>query len=196
MKRMKKPLLLTTAALLGTLFSTPALLPTATTAQAVQYKAQSAIPPILGLPTGARIHTKGLAEGKMQFVQATGTALLIDQQITLNSFGRTAVEQAMGKKLSSKSNNVKFRFEVRKQGSGFQYSLFDKGNNQLLLSGPVTVSVAANSATHQELEFKAPVVRMYVDIRKGSADAKQISGKATFGIGVVPVPGSLTFQKY
>ena len=62
----------------------------------------------------------------------------------------------------------------------------------MLLHGPVKVLVGPTAGTHQELEFKATIVKMNVVIDKN----KTMSGKAKFSVGVVPVPGSLDFTEY
>lgn len=154
------------------------------------------IPALLSLKQDSWIQTTGLASGKMQFTHLSGSIMQIHQDITLTGIGRAAVEKVVGltgNKLSSKSNTVAFRFEVKKLPNGtFEYSLFDRGNNQLLLSGPVKVLIAKNTSTLQELEFKAPIVKMTVIIEQ----EKAMQGKASFSIGVIPVPGSLDFTHY
>ncbi len=159
-------------------------------------KQQSTLPAMLGMPKGSQIRTSGLAKGTMVFTQGSSQAITMEQDITLNSFARKAIEQLVEQKLSSPTNNVKFRFEVKKEKSGFTYHLFDRGNNKLLIEGPVTVYLGANTATHQEVEFRAPIARMKVTVKKASASANQINGTASFGIGPVPVPGSLSFHLY
>lgn len=165
-------------------------------AHAAAMKEQTQLPVLLSMPKGSRIRTSGLAKGTMLFTQSGSQAITMEQDITLNSLARKAIEQLVEKKLSSPDNNVKFRFEVKKTKSGFAYHLFDRGNNQLLLEGPIKVYLGANTPTHQEVEFKAPVARMKVIIKKSSATANQIVGTATFGIGPIPVPGSLSFHLY
>jgi len=165
-------------------------------AQAASMKEQSQLPALLGMPKGSKIRTSGLANGTMLFAQSSAQSISMEQDITLNSFARKAIEQLVERKLSSPTNNVKFRFDVKKTNKGFTYHLFDRGNNQLLIEGPVKVFLGANTATHQEVEFKAPIARMKVVVKKASAGASQINGTATFGIGPIPVPGSLSFHLY
>jgi len=194
MKAMVKHFLLLTS-LCGSLLM-PAILPAHTPFQssaqaASKYTEVKQIPALLGLKQGDWIKTGGLATGKMQFTQLSPNHMQMQQEITLNRFARAAIEQVVGQKLSAPTNNVKFRFEVKKQSNGaFTYTLFDQGNNQVLLNGPVKVMVGSgSSARRQELEFKAPLVKMVVVIEPGG------NGQANFAVGVVPVPGSLPFTK-
>ena len=163
-------------------------------AAASKYTEVSRIPALVGLKQGDWIKTGGLATGKMQFTQLGPNHLQIQQQIYLNRFARAAIEQVVERKLSSKTNDVKFRFEVKKQSDGtFSYLLFDQGNNQLLLSGPVKVMVLAGSNSRsQQLEFKAPLVKMNVTIEQAGKDIK---GLAKYYVGPVPVPGSMPFSR-
>lgn len=151
------------------------------------------IPPLLGLDQGTWIQTSGLASGKMHFTALSSSTMHIHQEITLSKFGRAAIDQLMtlsGKKLSSRSNKVIFRFEVNQLANGdFEYILYDSGNNQMLISGPVKVLLGPNNAQHQEVEFKAELVKMTVFLNRGPS----FKGKAAFALGVVPVPGSLNF---
>lgn len=153
----------------------------------------SSIPNLLNLDQGDRIQVKGLANGKMVFSQLSGTVLDMQQDMEFSSIGRTALEKALGKKLSSKGNLVAFRFTVKKSGSGFIYELYDRGNKEMLLNGPVKVLQGASDSNSQNVEFHAPLVRMKVNFQKASANASK--GVAKFSIGPVPVPGGLTFHE-
>lgn len=153
----------------------------------------STIPSLLNLSQGDRIEVKGLASGKMVFSQLSGSVLEMQQDMELSSIGRAAIEKALGKKLSGAGNQVAFRFAVKKSGSGFIYELYDRGNKQMLLNGPVKVLAGPSSATSQEVEFRAPLVRMKVNFAKASANASK--GVAKFSIGPVPVPGGLNFHE-
>lgn len=193
---MLKQLLLSTSLVMAAA-ATPVLpgLSSATHAEAAsKYTEVSQIPALVGLKQGDWIKTGGLATGKMQFTQLGPNHLQIQQQIYLNRFARAAIEQVVERKLSSKTNDVKFRFEVKKQSDGtFSYLLFDQGNNQLLLSGPVKVMVRAGSNSRsQQLEFKAPLVKMNVTIEQAGKDIK---GLAKYYVGPVPVPGSMPFSR-
>jgi hypothetical protein len=157
------------------------------------YTKVSTIPDLLNLELGDRIEVKGLASGKMVFSQLSGAGLELQQDMTLSSIGRTAIEKALGKKLSGSGNKVAFRFTIKKSGSGFAYELFDRGSKQMLLNGPLTVMAGPSSATSQQIEFRAPLVRMKVTFNKASANASK--GAATFSLGPVPVPGSLTYHE-
>lgn len=157
------------------------------------YTQVSTIPNLLNLDQGDRLAIKGLASGKMVFSQLSGTVIELQQDMTLSSIGRAAIEKTLGKKLSGSGNKVAFRFAVKKSGSGFTYELYDRGNKQMLLNGPLTVMVGPSSATSQEIEFRAPIVRMSVSFAKASASASK--GVAKFSIGPVPVPGGLTFHE-
>ncbi len=157
------------------------------------YTQVSKIPDLLNLDKGDHIEIKGLASGKMTFSQLSGTLLEMQQDMTFSSIGRKAIETALEKKLSGSGNKVAFRFTVKKSGSGFVYELFDRGNKEILLSGPLTIMAGPSSATSQEVEFRAPVVRMKVTFNKASASASK--GTAKFSLGPVPVPGGLTFHE-
>lgn len=193
---MLKQLFLSTALMMAAA-ATPVLsgvLPVMQAVAASKYTEVSQIPSLVGLKQGDWIQTSGLATGKMQFTQLGPNHLQIQQQIQLNRFARAAIEQVVERKLSSKTNDVKFRFEVKKQANGtFSYQLFDQGNNQLLLSGPVKVMVGAGSnAKRQDLEFKAPLVKMNVTIEPAGSNIK---GVAKYYVGPVPVPGTMPFSK-
>jgi hypothetical protein len=157
------------------------------------YTQVSTIPDLLNLEQGDRIEVKGLANGKMVFSQLSGTALELQQDMVLSAIGRTAIEKALGKKISGSGNKVAFRFAIKKSGSGFVYELFDRGNKQMLLNGPLTLMAGPSNASSQEVEFRAPLVRMKVNFSKASANAGK--GVAKFSLGPVPVPGSLTFHE-
>ena len=161
---------------------------------AAQYVEVGRIPNLLGLRQGDRIRTDGLAQGEMRFTALTQTSIQMQQQMTLNGFARKAIEQVLGKSLSSRSNAVSFRFVVRQQaGGGFYYSLYDHGNNQLLMEGPVKVkTMSGRQGGPQHLVFEAVLVRMNVTIHKQRG---RVHGQATFALGIVPVPGSLGFVK-
>lgn len=151
------------------------------------------IPNLLGLSQGDWILTQGLAKGKMQFSQLSPSLLRMEQEILLNNFARKAIEQLIEGKLSSSSNNVKFRFEVKEVSAGkFEYSLYDKGNNKLLVKGPVTIKQGKSTSTYQEVEFKATLAKMTVQFRP---EGKRLNGVARFHVGPIPVPGKLTFVK-
>lgn len=163
-------------------------------AEATSYNEVRQIPALVGIKQGDWIKTGGLATGKMQFTQLSPNHLQIQQQIQLNRFARAAIEQVVERKLSSKTNDVNFRFEVKKQSDGsFAYQLFDQGNSQLLLSGPVKVMVASGSnAQRQVLEFRATLVKMQVTIEPAGSNIK---GVAKYFVGPVPVPGNMPFSK-
>ncbi len=179
------------------LFGTAQGLTVTTQAPAAHAKASltqvGAIPDMLNLDKGDRIQVKGLANGKMVFSQLSGTLLEMQQDMVFSKIGRAAVEQAIGRKLSGEGNKVSLRFAVKKVGSGFTYELYDRGNKQMLLDGPVKVFAGPKTATTQRIEFHAPLVRMKVDFAKASAKASK--GVARFSLGPVPVPGSLTFYE-
>lgn len=157
------------------------------------YTQVSTLPDLLNLDQGDRLAIKGLASGTMVFSQLSATGLELQQDMTLSSIGRTAIEKALDKKLSGSGNKVAFRFTIKKSGSGFVYELFDRGNKQMLLNGPLTVLAGPSSATSQEVEFRAPLVRMKVSFQKASANASK--GVAKFSLGPVPVPGGITFNE-
>lgn len=156
-----------------------------------EYAEQKSIPPLLGLQQGDKIKTTGLATGIMTFTKLSGSEMEISQNIVLTAIARTFIEKAMGKTLSSKSNTIMMRFEVHKdKKGGFEYQLFDRGNNQMLLEGPVKVLEGASNSAKQELEFKAPLVKMRVWLTK---QAKGVDGKTKFYVGPIPVPGNMDF---
>ena len=170
------------------------LTPQTSTAHArASYTQVSTIPDLLNLDQGDRIEVKGLASGKMTFSKLSGTVLEMHQDMTFSSIGRKAIETALERKLSGSGNTVAFRFTVKKSGSGIVYDLFDRGSKETLLSGPLTIMAGPSSATSQEVEFRAPIVRMKVTFNKASANASK--GVAKFSLGPVPVPGGLSFHE-
>lgn len=178
----------------GLCVTIPAIMPYSPTAHAAAWLEVPAIPPLLNLQPGDHIRTQGLATGNMQFTALQPDKLQMHQQILLNKFARSAIEQVVGKKLSSATNQVVFRFLVERQPNGtFAYQLFDQGNNELLVTGPVKVLQGAKTNRTQELEFKAAWVKMTVKFERSGE--KGVKGIANFAVGVVPVPGSLTFSK-
>lgn len=156
---------------------------------------EKTIPLLLGLSTGERIATHGLAKGEMKFLEVSGTRIGMHQAITLNPLARRFMEMAMEKKLSSPSNTVILKFEViRQPNQSFIYRLFDQGNQELLLEGPIRVlKDTRNTATHQRLVFQAVLVGMEVTIDKSAA--ADVTGNAIFYVGPVRVPGSMGFRK-
>lgn len=178
----------------GLCVMTPAIMPSLSMVHAASWLEMQAIPTLLNLQQGDHIRTQGLATGQMQFTALQPEKLQMNQQILLNKFARSAIEQVVGKKLSSATNQVVFRFLVERQPNGtFAYQLFDQGNNELLVTGPVKVLQGTRTDRTQELEFKAAWVKMTVKFERSGE--KGVKGVANFAVGVVPVPGSLTFTK-
>lgn len=192
---MLKNLLITTLILSAVGAVTPVLSPVQSLAYAATtYIEVNRVPDLLGFRQGDRLRSTGLATGDMQFTGLNHTLLDMNQQITLNSFARAAIEQVVGRSLTSKNNKVTFRFVVKpRRNGGFAYSLYDQGNRQLLMEGPVRIKVAKGaSATSQDLLFEAEMVSMRVVFNKSGSKA---GGQATFKVTGIPVPGSLNFTK-
>jgi hypothetical protein len=176
------------------LYMLPAFSLCTPSALAASWLEMPVIPTLLNLQQGDHIRTQGLATGHMHFTALQPEKLQMHQQILLNKFARSAIEKVVGKKLSAPTNQVVFRFLVERQPNGtFAYQLFDQGNNELLVTGPVKVLQGARTDRTQELEFKAAWVKMTVKFERSGE--KGVKGVAHFAVGVVPVPGSLTFSK-
>lgn len=195
---MRKNILITTLMLsaLGAVSPIVPLVPfEQTQAQAATFIEVDRVPDFLGFRQGDRLRTSGLATGEMKFIGLNHSLIDLNQQITLNGFARKAIEQVAGRALSSKTNKVTFRFVVKsKRNGGFTYSLYDQGNKQLLMEGPVRLKIAKGATgSHQEMSFEAQMVSMHLSINKSGSS---VNGQASFKVTGIPVPGSISFSKY